>query len=296
METIRKARNGDVEIAYERFGKPGGEPLVLVGGLDGQMVWYDEDFLCRALADRGFDVVRYDNRDAGLSTHFGPGSRPAYSARAFIDDLVALQDELGWSSAHLFGLSMGGGIAQLTALLHPDRVRALITMGALPMRKNLFVASVRHMRFPGPFRHAFKRFGDSRDEQIRMLVHVTRMAAAPGRYDEEWGAKRAAESYDRRPPDPHARQRQLFARRFDLPPGGISGIKAPTLALHGELDPLVRASAVRAIAEQIPGARWELLPGVGHAPGVAEDWGLLVDRIDRHVKAVEQGGRARSCG
>ena len=129
------------------------------------------------------------------------------------------------------------------------------------MRKNLFVASVRYMRFPGPFRHAFKHFGNSRDEQIRMLVHVTRMAAAPGRYDEEWGLKRAAESYDRRPPDPHARQRQLFARRFDLPPGGISGIKAPTLlefkrgSWECEIDPLIApAPGERVLEKRAPSA------------------------------------------
>ncbi len=286
METIKRAHNGDVAIAYERFGKPGDEPMLLAGGLDGQMVWLDEDLFCRALADRGYDVVRYDHRDAGLSTHFGPGSRPAYSARAFIDDLLALQDELGWSSSHLFGLSMGGGIAQLTALLHPDRVRTVATLGALPMRRNLLAASLRHMRFPGPFRHVFKRFGNSREERIRMLVHVTRMVAPPGGYDEAWGLKRATESYDRRPPDPHARQRQLFARRFDLPPGGISGIKAPVLALHGEADPLVRPSAARAMAARIPGARFEQVPGLGHAPARAGDWADLVDRIDRHARAA----------
>jgi len=285
VETIGKARNGDVEIAYERFGEPGGEPLIVIGGLDGQMVWWDEDLCCRALAERGFDVVRYDNRDAGLSTHFGPGGRPAYSARAFVDDLIALEDELGWGSTHLLGVSMGGGIAQFAALLHPERVRTLITMGALPMRRNLVPTSIRHMRFPGPFRHAFKRFGDSRDEQIRMLVHVTRMSSAPDRADEEWMLKRATESYDRRPPDPHARQRQLFARRFDLPPGGISGIKAPTLALYGEVDPLVKPSAARAIAAKIPGARIDVIPGMGHAPAPG-DWPLIVDRVDRWVKAA----------
>lgn len=118
-----------------------------------------------------------------------------------------------------------------------------------------------------------------------MLVHVTRMATAPGKYDEEWGLKRASESYDRRPPDPQARQRQLFARRFDLPPGGIGGIKAPTLALHGELDPLVKPAAARAIAAEIPGAGFVLVPGMGHG-FTREDWPFLIDQIDRHVRAA----------
>ena len=126
------ARNGDVQIAYEDFGKPGGRPLLLISGLDDQMISSWPDGLCEALVAAGLHVVRYDNRDSGLSTHF-TGRKKAYELTDMIDDMMAVLDAMGWGSANLAGLSMGGGLAQFAALLHPQRVRTLTAISSIPM-------------------------------------------------------------------------------------------------------------------------------------------------------------------
>ena len=125
------AHNGDVRIAYEDFGKPGGRPLLLISGLDDQMISSWPDGFCEALAGAGLHAVRYDHRDAGLSTHF-TGKKKAYELTDMIDDMMAVLDAMGWESANLAGLSMGGGLAQFAALWHPDRVRTLTVISSIP--------------------------------------------------------------------------------------------------------------------------------------------------------------------
>ncbi|GAA3237274.1 alpha/beta hydrolase [Actinocorallia longicatena] len=275
------ARNGDVEIAYEVFGKPGGRPLMLISGLDGQMVGWADGF-CEALVAAGFQVVRYDHRDAGLSTHF-TGRKKAYTGGDMIDDLVAVQDALGWESAHLCGLSMGGGLAQFAALKYPGRVRSLILMSAIPMVGTDF-GMFRYVRLPGPLKLIFKRYGDSPAEKVRMLMDITRLTGARSLpFDEDWLREIAEEAVRRRTPDPDARARQLAAGRGEkLPAGGIGAIAQPTLVISGAEDPLIRPAGGAALARKIPGARYVLVERMGHmfAPGV---WPELVSEIERHA-------------
>ena len=290
------ARNGEVEIAYETFGAPGGQPLLLLNGLDYQMVWWPEA-LCTALVERGFHVARFDYRDSGLSTHFaatvggGPwrallaGARtPPYRGQDMVDDILAVQEVLGWESAHLLGVSMGAGMAQLTAMLHPERVRTLTLISGIPMGGNpLRMLPYLHL---GAFaKLATHRYGRSREQQERMLVDVLR-ATYTDTYplDEDWARRTAAESYDRHPPDPAARQRQLAAgRATKTPEGGLAQITAPTLVIHGEADPLVRPAASRALTRAIPGARLVTYPGMGHGlpPGL---WAAALDEIGTLVE------------
>lgn len=299
------ARNGEVEIAYETFGPPGGAPLLLMSGLDYQMVWWPEA-LCTALAGRGYRVARFDYRDSGLSTHLtapvggGPWTallagarRPPYRGQDMVQDILAVQDALGWDSAHLLGVSMGAGLAQLTALLHPARVRTLTLVSGIPMGGNpLRMLPYLHL---GAFaRLATRRYGPGRTEQERMLVDVLRAtytAAYP--LDEEWARRTAAESYDRCPPDPAARQRQLAAgRATKLPQGGLAQITAPTLVIHGQADPLVRPSASRALARAIPGARLVTYPGMGHGLPPAL-WPAVLDEISALTGQQEHEARPR---
>jgi pimeloyl-ACP methyl ester carboxylesterase len=260
METAF-ARNGETEIAYESFGALDGVPLMLLSGLDYQMVWWPEA-LCTALAGRGFRVVRFDYRDSGLSTHL---TRP-----------------------------VGGGPwrALLTALLHPGRVRTLTLISGIPMGGSpLRMLPYLHL---GAFaRLATRRYGPGRDEQERMLVDVLR-ATYTTTYplDEGWARRTAAESYDRHPPDPAARQRQLAAgRAAKFPNGGPAQITAPTLVIHGEADPLVRPAASRALARGIPGARLVTYPGMGHGLPPAL-WPSVLDEIA--ALTGQEGRDARS--
>jgi pimeloyl-ACP methyl ester carboxylesterase len=299
------ARNGEVEIAYETFSTPGGAPLLLLSGLDYQMVWWPEA-LCTALAGRGFHVARFDYRDSGLSTHVtvpaggGPwrallaGTRtPPYRGQDMVDDILAVQDALDWHSAHLMGVSMGAGMAQLTALLRPCRVRTLTLVSGIPMGGNpLRMLPYLHL---GAFaRLATRRYGPGRAEQERMLVDVLR-ATCTSTYplDEDWARRTAAESYDRRPPDPAARQRQLAAgRATKITKGILTQITAPTLVIHGEADPLVRPAASRALARAIPGARLVTYPGMGHGLPPAL-WPAVLDEITTLTGQKEHRAHSR---
>src|SRR5579859_4855925 len=139
----RYARNGDVRIAFGELGGAGGDPLLLVMGLAVSRFWWP-DALVGELVRRGFHVAAYDQRDSGQSTHFPDAgtasplaavlrrSSPAYSAEDMTDDAVAVMDTLGWESAHLFGHSMGGQVAQRTAVRHPRRVRTITSSASLP--------------------------------------------------------------------------------------------------------------------------------------------------------------------
>jgi pimeloyl-ACP methyl ester carboxylesterase len=142
--TTPRARNGDVELAYERVGPDGGEPLLLIMGLGMQMLFW-HDGLCAEFARAGFSPVRFDNRDVGASTHFtshGSPSMPAlfvapqavapYRVSDMAADAVAVLDALGWASAHVLGVSLGGMIAQTVAIEHPHRVRSLTSVMSTP--------------------------------------------------------------------------------------------------------------------------------------------------------------------
>jgi pimeloyl-ACP methyl ester carboxylesterase len=274
-------RNGDVQIAYEVFGPPGGRPLLLINGLDGQMIGWPDGF-CEDLVEAGFQVARYDQRDQGLSTHF-TGKKRAYELTDLIDDMMAVLDAMEWKSANLVGLSAGGGLAQFAALLRPERVRTLTVISAVPQYGNPILL-FRYIRFPGPFKLVFRRYGDSPEAKQQMLIDVTRMTEAKSLpLDQEWLQQVAEESVRRHYPDPHARTRQLAAgRAVTMPKGGIAGISQPVLAINGEEDPLVRPAAGRKIAEKVQDGRFVLVPRMGHffSPPL---WPELVGEIDRHA-------------
>jgi pimeloyl-ACP methyl ester carboxylesterase len=293
---IRYARNGDVTIAYETFGDPrAGEPLLLMMGLDFQMVWWPDDF-CRRLVAAGYCVVRFDNRDAGLSTHFPAAPRrspwrallgraqPVYTGRDMLGDALAVMAAVGWSSAHVMGGSLGGGLAQAMAMLHPAHVRSLIACMAVPADAHpLRVLS--YVKF-GVFRTLARiKPGGTREGQIDNLVAIYRAIASPGYpFPEEW-ARRAAEiSHDRAPRTPTSTQHQLAATRAQKFPG-LSTITVPTLVISGENDPLIRVRGGRDIARRIPGATFVTYPGMGHDLPAA-----LWPEIIEHIRAVT--GRA----
>src|SRR5690349_14649910 len=229
--TVRYARNGEVEIAYETFGDlAGGEPLLLVMGLDFQMVWWPEELIDR-LVEAGFAVVRFDNRDTGLSTHFPPTpspnpwkalmgrTEPAYTAADMIRDALAVMDAVGWSSAHVMGGSMGAGLAQGLAMEHPDRVRSLVSCMGIPVDAGP-LRTLRYIR-PGVFRTLTRiKPGTTDEEQAGALVEIYRAISSPGYpFPEEWARAAARVSQARAPRDPSTTQRQLAAGRAHRYPG-----------------------------------------------------------------------------
>lgn len=273
---IQYATNGEVRIAYETFGDlEHGEPLLLIMGLDFQMVWWPEDLIAQ-LVDAGFAVVRFDNRDTGLSTHFPPVAKPnvwkallgrvppVYTARDMLDDALAVLDAVGWDSAHTMGGSMGAGLAQGLAMENPDRVRSLVSCMGLPVDAGV-LRTLRYIR-PGVFRTLARiPLGTSDEEQVEALVAIYRAIASPGYpFPEQWAYEVARISHARHPRDPATTHRQLAAGRAHRYPG-LAAITAPTLVISGRDDPLARWTGGRDTARRIAGARFVVYPGMGHA-------------------------------
>jgi pimeloyl-ACP methyl ester carboxylesterase len=285
----RYAKNGDVSIAYETFGDVAtGVPLLGIMGLDFQMVWWPDAF-CSMLADRGFAVARFDNRDTGLSTHFSAVkkenpwraqlglTKPAYTALDMLDDALAVLDTLGWASANVLGGSMGAALAQALAVCHPDRVRALISCMGVPADTGP-VRMLGYIKF-GIFRKLARLKPDkTRESQIELLVSIYRAISSPGYpFPERWAREVAAISHDRSPRDPTSTQQQLAAGRAQkIPP--ISGITAPALVISGLDDPLIKPKGGRDTAARIPGAKFVGYPGMGH--NLPEElWPQIIDEI-----------------
>jgi pimeloyl-ACP methyl ester carboxylesterase len=268
----RYARNGAAEIAFEELGGAGGEPLLLIMGLGVSRFWWPPG-LAGELAARGFHVAAYDQRDAGESTHFpgaGAGSpvaaalrrrSAAYTAEDMTDDAVAVLDALGWDSAHLFGHSMGGQLAQRTALRHPRRVRSITSSASLPSDVT-GLAAARYVHLGLVARLARMRFPEGRNGDIALGLAVARAVASPGYpFDEAEARARIERDLVSGVRDTAAQSRQAGAKWHGA---RLSELRIPALVLHGERDPLLRPAAARRTAAAIEGARLVLLPGVGH--------------------------------
>jgi pimeloyl-ACP methyl ester carboxylesterase len=284
------ARNGDVRIAYDRFDQGGDVPLLLMMGLAISRFWWP-DGLCGAFADKGFDVVRYDQRDAGESTRFGRAERRGpwagllgthhapYTAEDVVDDAAAVLDAVGLDRAVVLGHSLGGVMAQRFALRHPRRVIGLVSCDA-PPSDAAGLAALRYLRPGLPAGLATKRFPDGREGDIAASLAVAkRMASRANPCDEQAARARIESGLDRGPRDMRGLGRQLRATWHGP---RLRDVEAPTLVLHGEDDPLIRTSAARTVARQIRGAKLVTLPGVGHdLPPVA--WPTIAEETRRLV-------------
>jgi len=285
---VHTARNNDVVLAYETFGQPGGAPLLLISGTGTQMLIWPEDF-CTALAGRGFEVARFDNRDTGLSTHLSdvppPGwvkvmLRPSAAPYLLADmagDALAVIDALGWPAAHVVGASLGGMIAQELAIRHPDRVRTLTSIMSTPSAR---IATM-------PTRAAMRALAGqggapatTADEAADRAVAVKKVIGSPGYpIDEETIRDIARRSFRRHPgaDDDDARQRAAVIASGDRR-RALARLRIPALVIHGDQDPVIRPEGGRATAAAIPGARLVRYPGMGHDLPAAL-WPSILDEI-----------------
>jgi pimeloyl-ACP methyl ester carboxylesterase len=292
---VRYADNGDVQIAFEDLGGAGGDPLLLIMGLAVSRFWWP-DTLIEALIRRGFHVASYDQRDAGQSTHLPDAgsvspvaavlrrSSPAYTAEDMTDDAAAVLNALGWDSAHLFGHSMGGQVAQRTAVRHQGRVRSVTSSASLPGGAGHLQAG-RYVRLGAVARLARLKFPAGKDGDIALALALVRAIASPDYPIDEAAVRRMAERDEvSGARDTGAQSRQAGAKWHG---GPMSGIRVPALVLHGEKDPLLRPAAGRAAAAAISDARLVMLPGVGHYlpdavyPQIAAEVRALADRANR---------------
>jgi pimeloyl-ACP methyl ester carboxylesterase len=296
----RYARNGAIQIAFDDLGGVGGDPLLLVMGLGASRFWWPHG-LVGALVRCGFHVVAFDQRDSGESTHLadaGVGNPiaaqfrrhgVAYRAEDMTDDAVAVLDAAGWGSAHIYGQSLGGLLAQRIALRHPGRVRSVTSAAALPSDATGLRAA-RYVRPGFLARMARMRFPDGRDGDIALGLAVYRALASPGYPVDEATAR---ECIDRDLAhgvssfrDTRAQSRQASARWHG---GRLAGLRAPTLVLHGDDDQVLRPAAARRTAAAIEGARLVIFSGLGHFvprelwPVFAHEIRTLADRAPQPV-------------
>jgi pimeloyl-ACP methyl ester carboxylesterase len=266
----QRARVGSVELIYETIGDPSDAPLLLIMGLGMQMIHWDVEF-CELLAKRGFHVIRFDNRDAGLSSKIrGPAPNvmrlmagmPAqvpYRLHDMAGDTFGLLDHLGIERTHVVGASMGGMIGQTMAIERPERVLSLASMLSTTGDRRVGTPKLRVWSV------LMRRAPKDRDAYVRYFAKVFRMIGSPAyRVDEERTRELAAATYDRNH-DPAGTARQLGAiMASGSRTEALRELDVPTLVIHGESDPLVPLRAGQATARAIPGAELITIPGMGH--------------------------------
>jgi pimeloyl-ACP methyl ester carboxylesterase len=287
------ARANGIDICYDIFGDADAEPLLLIMGLGAQMVLWDDAF-CEQLAARGFRVIRFDNRDIGQSSKMSGGKRltplellklrflkipvaAPYKLRDMAEDTIALMDHLHIRSAHLVGASMGGMIAQEIAITFPERVRSLTSI----------MSTTGNPKVPPPTREAAAMLmappPATKEEYLQRFAQnwkILRVGSFPE--DEALDLSRAERCFSRGL-NPAGVGRQL---RAILASGSrkqrLRNVKAPTLVIHGTVDPLVHPMGGQDTAASIPGAKLVMIEGMGHAMPLPT-WPQIIGAIDQHA-------------
>jgi pimeloyl-ACP methyl ester carboxylesterase len=280
-----RAKANGVELEYQALGDPQDPTLLLVMGLGAQLITWPAGF-CELLAARGFHVVRYDNRDSGLSTYLdtvpqpdlgavfrGDHSTVPYLLADMAVDAVGLLDALGVEQAHIVGASMGGMIVQQAAIDHPGRILSLCSIMSRPGD------GVSGNSTPEAGALLLAERPADREAAIEAGVRTARAVGSPD-YPPAEPVLRAmvTAAYDRcHRADGFARQFAAILASPDRTPG-LREVTVPTLVIHGAADPLVEPSGGEATAAAVPGSELLLVPGMGH--NLPEPlWPLLVDAI-----------------
>jgi pimeloyl-ACP methyl ester carboxylesterase len=273
MAPMRAPSNG-IEIEYETFGDAADPPLLLVAGLGAQLIAWDVEF-CESLVDRGFFVIRFDNRDTGLSTKvtvdegFDPtaeimrvlgGGTPTvpYHLTDMAADAVGLLDHLGIDRAHVVGVSMGGMIAQQIAIDHPPRVLSLTSIMSNTGDPDVGQPD------PAVLPVLLQTTPSEREAYVARAVEAGRAVGSPDHFDEARVATQAAQSFDR-----SFYPRGMINELLAIVTSGsrteaLRALHVNTLVIHGDVDPLVAVSGGERTAEVIPGAELMILEGMGH--------------------------------
>jgi len=270
-----KTKVNDVEIEYDKIGDPTSKPILLIAGLGSQLLaWSDE--ICENLANNGFFVIRFDNRDVGLSTKFKEARIPdfmeinaayargelpkvPYTLEDMVDDAIGVIDALNIDKAHICGASMGGVIAQILAYKHPARVLFLTVIMSTTGNPELPQAK------PEIMAQFFAPVPSERETYIEETIKRDRLIHGSFPYDEDQGRDYRTKEYDRSYyPEGVARQLAAMAVPGNIKPY-ISAIQAPTLVIHGREDPFNSVEAGKEIASTIPGAELLIIDGMGHS-------------------------------
>jgi pimeloyl-ACP methyl ester carboxylesterase len=288
-----------IQIAYETFGDPTSPALLLTIGLGAQMIHWQDEF-CQQIADAGYHVIRYDNRDSGLSTKIGElremeimeklmasftGQAVSipYTIEDMANDAAGLLDAVNIDKAHICGMSMGGMIAQTFAINNPLRTRSLISIYSTPGNRTLFPST------PEVSEAMMKPVPREREPYIDYMIDFYKLTYGPGLpFDEDYHRALFAKAYDRSL-CPEGSLRQLLAvMTQDNRTSKLGDLKVPALIIHGDADPLVPLAGGQATADAIPGATLMVIKGMGHVtPNLNAYWSDIKDAMVNHMgKAV----------
>jgi pimeloyl-ACP methyl ester carboxylesterase len=279
------AANG-IQIEYETFGDRSSPALLLIVGLGCQLIYWD-DPLCRKLAYSGLFVIRFDNRDNGLSTRFENAGEPdlkrimegrsvslPYTLADMADDAAGLLEALDIAKAHICGISMGALIAQIIAIRHSSKTLSLVSIYSPTNNPDLPPPDPRAMSVffePVPF---------ERQAYIDRLVRDFRILAGPGfSFDEPWHRHLAAQAFDRGFYPPGISRNMAASMAYPTHKAALGSVSAPTLVIHGSDDPIVPVAAGKDIAASVPNAELMIVEGMGHDLPHDGPWVQIVDRI-----------------
>ena len=283
-----------IRIEYDTFGDKSSPPILLIMGLGGQLIDWDEN-LCEDLAVKGLYVIRFDNRDSGLTTKFGDVGVPdimktftailqgipintPYTLDDMADDAAALLEAFGIETAHICGMSMGGMIAQTIAIRHPQRVLSLTSIYSSTGNPELPQPKPEIMQLlitPPP---------QERQAAIEFEVNLFRTIAGTGfPFDEAWVRDLAARRYDRSfYPEGVGRQLVALLTHGNRKPA-LASVTVPTLIIHGDEDPLVPLGAGKDTADAIPGSKLMIIKGMGHDLPHKGAWPQIMDAVAAHA-------------
>ncbi|SFI66173.1 Pimeloyl-ACP methyl ester carboxylesterase [Streptosporangium canum] len=277
-------RANGVDLATQAFGDPAAPPILLVSGAEATMDWWDDDFAAR-LAAAGRHVIRYDTRDTGRSTTFPVGA-PAYTQDDLLADALGVLDGYGLASAHIVGVSMGGGLAQRLAVRHPGRVLTLTLISTSPGGPG----GPENPDLPPMSEDLAKTFAEpapgpdwaDRDAVIGYFLAAERVFAGTIPVDEERVRRTAGRAFDRSPV-PAAASNHWMIEGGEPVRSRLGEITAPALVLHGTADPLFPYGHAETLAREIPGATLIPLPGMGHQMPPYEVWDIVIPAIGAHT-------------
>lgn len=286
-----------IQIEYNTIGKSSSQPLLLIAGLGCQMICWDDE-LCAQIAEMGFYVIRFDNRDTGLSTKFEAAGKPdimkafntllqgqkikaAYTIDDMADDAVGLLDALDIDQAHICGMSMGAAIAQTMAIRHPARLLSM----------TLIHGTTGSSKLPPPTPEALNYListpPNTREEFIDYFVSGSRILAGPGfAFDEQWHRELAARSYDRNFYPQGAGRQILAVLAHGSRKRALASVTTPTLVIHGVDDPICPVEGGKDIAATIKGSEIMLIKGMGHDMPAGGAWHSIIKKIEEFTKKV----------
>jgi pimeloyl-ACP methyl ester carboxylesterase len=287
-----------IDICHQTFGEPTDPAILLIMGLGGPMGWWSTPF-CEQLAERGFFVIRYDNRDTGRSTKLRQHQvsraaivraftglpvvgrvRPPYSLSDMAGDATGLLDHLGIDRAHVVGVSMGGMIAQTIAIEHPDRALSLTSIMSTTGRRRVGFQN------PKVYPMLLSSAGRTRDSYVARSLKGSKVIGSPAfPSDDVMARDRAYETYDRGWTASGVTRQMLAVLTQDDRTAALGELDLPALVIHGLNDPLVHKSGGKATADAIPGAEHLEIAGMAHDMP-AQLYSTHIDAIERTAARV----------